>query len=405
MTTILQINVTANSTSTGRIAEDVGRLVLDKGWRSVIAYGRWANPSKSELVRIGGSFANNEHWLESRLFDNHGLASRLPTNIFIERIKVLNPDIIHLHNVHGYYLNYSTLFRYLSSIDTPVVWTLHDCWSFTGHCAYFDYVKCEKWKIGCCAPCPCKHDYPKAILMDSSKRNWVKKHDLILNKKEITIVPVSDWLSDLVKKSYLGVYPIKVIKNGINLETFKPIVDEIIFEKYGIKGCRYVLGVANVWDRRKGLADYQLLSQKLPKDLKIVLVGLKKNQISEVEKYGIIGIPRTESVTELAALYSGAEMLANLTYEDNYPTTNLESMACGTPVLTYKTGGSIESVTKDTGWIVEQGNIEMVAEIAASLSENNKNMRICCRKRAEELFDKNKCFEEYIKLYESILRR
>lgn len=403
MTTIVQINVTANWGSHGKIAEDIGKMVTNRNWRSIIAYGRYSNPSQNEVIRIGTDNSIRWHGLESRLFDNHGRASRLATRSFIHELEAIRPDLIHLHNIHGYYLNYQILFDYLSNRDIPVVWTLHDCWPFTGHCAYFDYVECDRWKSRCYAPCPGKSEYPKSCLFDSSSKNYTNKKRLFNSVKNLTIVPVSQWLGDMVKLSFLNKYPIHVIKNGIDLNTFNPSPSSDVRNKYNIGDNQYILGVASIWERRKGFDDFIKLAHELPKDIKIVLVGLDKCKLNIARNNGIIGIPRTENVKELVSLYSGADIFLNLTFEDNYPTTNLEAMACGTPVITYKTGGSPEAVTEETGWVVEKGDVDAVAKIITN--EDWKNKSNACRKRAEDCFDKNRCFEEYIKLYEGLLVR
>lgn len=405
MSRILQINITANWGSHGKIAEEIGNLAISRGWESYIAYGRWANPSKSKLIHIGSSFDEKCHGLQSRLFDNHGLASVLATKKFIKEIEKIKPDIIHLHNIHGYYLNYPILFDCLKQMQVPVVWTLHDCWPFTGHCAYFDFAKCERWKKGCYSPCPCKSEYPKAILCEATKRNYRLKKEVFNSVGNLTLVPVSDWLGSLSKESILKNYPIKVVKNGIDINVFKPADAIEVRKKYGIGFQPYLIGVASVWEKRKGFDDFLKLAKEISPKIKLVLVGLDKNKLSTAQQNGIIGIPRTENVNELTALYSGAEMFLNLTYEDNYPTTNLEAMACGTPVLTYRTGGSPEAVSPDTGWIAEKGDVEAVKDVITTLPINKESIRKACRKRAEEHFDKNKCFEEYMNLYESLLQK
>lgn len=405
MSRILQINITANWGSHGKIAEEIGNLAISRGWESYIAYGRWANPSKSKLIHIGSSFDEKCHGLQSRLFDNHGLASVLATKKFIKEIEKIKPDIIHLHNIHGYYLNYPILFDCLKQMQVPVVWTLHDCWPFTGHCAYFDFARCERWKAGCYSPCPCKSEYPKAILCEAAKRNYRLKKEVFNSVGNLTLVPVSDWLGSLSKESILKNYPIKVVKNGIDINVFKPADAIEVRKKYGIGFQPYLIGVASVWEKRKGFDDFLKLAKEISPKIKLVLVGLDKNKLSTAQQNGIIGIPRTENVNELTALYSGAEMFLNLTYEDNYPTTNLEAMACGTPVLTYRTGGSPEAVSPDTGWIVEKGDVEAVKDVITTLPINKESIRKACRKRAEEHFDKNKCFEEYMNLYESLIQK
>lgn len=401
---VLQINVTANSGSTGKIAEQIGRLVMAEGWQSMIAYGRYANPSESDLIRIGTKFDIIEHGIESRLLDNHGLASRRATKALIKQIKEINPDIIHLHNIHGYYINYQLLFEYLNKLDTPIVWTLHDCWPFTGHCAYFDFAKCAKWKTECYSPCPCKKNYPTTLIADRSKKNWKTKHQCFTSIREMVIVPVSNWLGALTRQSFLSQYHIRVIHNGIDLNVFHPTEDITeIKKRYGITGKHTILGVANVWNGRKGFADFIRLRKTLPQEYSIVLVGVSKKQQASLPT-GIIGIERTQDQKELAQVYSATDVFVNPTYEDNYPTTNLEAMACGTPVITYKTGGSPESLSKDTGLVVEQGDINGLVNAIHEVCENGKAYYTeKCHTWAEEHFDMHQCFEAYIKLYKEIV--
>lgn len=396
MPTLLQINSSANASSHGKIAEAVGLLAMKLGWRSVIAYGRRMNPSKSELIHIGTSFDLKEHGLESRLLDNQGLASRNATKEFLKQVEEIKPDLIQLHNIHGYYLNYKLLFEYLNSHNIPVVWTLHDCWSFTGHCAHFVTAGCEKWKTGCHS-CPLKGDYPKSFV-DRSKRNYFLKKSLFGENNNLHIVAVSEWLAGLVKQSYLKEKELTVIKNGVDLELFKPI-DSNRYSKISI------LGVSGVWTKEKGLYDIFELWEKLDKNkYEITLVGLSSEQISKLPR-GIRGIQRTESITELTKLYSSSTVLINPTYADTFPTVNLEALACGTPVVTYRTGGSPEAIDEKTGIVVDQGNVNALAEAIETICLRDRNqLRVYCRSRAEKKFNRNDRFDDYMNLYKRILK-
>lgn len=397
---LLQINVTANWGSTGKIAEEIGKLAMKNGWRSVIAYGRNVRPSENELIRIGSDWYVKEHVLESRLLDRHGLASRLPTKRFIKLIDELKPDIVHLHNIHGYYLNYKLLFEYLTREKIPIVWTLHDCWPFTGHCGYFDLVDCERWQVGCSAPCPCKKSYPTSLLLDRCEKNWKQKNAAFSSVRNMTLVPVSKWLGRLVKLSFLGEYPERIIYNGIDVDLFRP--QEIVPFLPGmdrVKGRKIVLGVASIWDRRKGLNDFVRLRELLSDEFLIVLVGVSEEQMQSLP-CGVIGVRRTQNQQELAQLYSIAEVFVNPTYEDNFPTTNLEALSCGTPVITYRTGGSPESIDEETGAVVEQGDIEAVVSAINRFTKLDRyTLSITCRKRALKLFDAKNAFAQYISLY------
>ncbi|WP_289766186.1 glycosyltransferase [Bacteroides acidifaciens] len=398
MPTLLQINVTANWGSTGKIAEDIGKLAIEAGWDSWIAYGRGNPTSQSNLIRIGNDWDMRIHGLQSRLFDNHGLASKKVTEDFIHRIKEINPDIIHLHNIHGYYLNYQILFRYLKEYDVPIIWTLHDCWPFTGHCAYYDFAKCSRWQTEC-HDCPQLKSYPASLWRDRSTKNFFTKKDSFLGCRNLTFVPVSDWLNGELKKSFLSGYPAVTIHNGIDLSVFTPA--ETVKEDSTQK---IILGVASVWDKRKGLEEFVRLRKLLPENYHITLVGLSNDQISTLPD-GITGIRRTENVRQLADLYSMADVFVNPTLEDNFPTTNLEALACGTPVITYRTGGSPEAIDDTTGFIVDYQDVEALARQIVTVCETNAISANVCRKRAENFYNKKIVFQQYISLYNHLLQQ
>lgn len=396
---VLQINSVCGIGSTGRIATDLHKILIENGHESYIAYGRDDARGCDTSIRIGNKFDNYMHAVKTRLFDKHGFGSKRATIEFIKNVEMLDPDIIHLHNIHGYYINIELLFDYLKKADKPVVWTLHDCWSFTGHCAYFDYVGCDKWKTGC-YDCPEKTSYPASRLMDNSKDNYQKKKDIFSALKNLTIVTPSEWLAGLVKQSYLREYPVEVINNGIDLNVFKPTQSDFR-KRYDLENKFIILGVASTWDRRKGLIHFIRLSEKLKNDESIVLVGLSEKQIKELPK-NIIGITRTNNVNELAEIYSAADVFFNPTLEDNFPTTNLEALACGTPVITFDTGGSVESIDENSGFVIKSKDELQLLEKIISV-KNNKILNTNCTKRAA-LFDKNKKFYEYIKLYKNKLK-
>lgn len=399
---LLQINSTLNWGSTGRIAEEIGQAAMANDWDSSIAYGRYANATQSHPIQIGNKWDVYSHVLQTRLFDRHGLASVGATKQLIEQLKGLNPDIIHLHNIHGYYLNYPLLFEYLAAANRPVVWTLHDCWLFTGHCSYYSAYGCQRWKM-LCHHCPQKKEYPQSLLLDRSSFNFREKLAAFTSVKSLTLVPVSQWLANEVKQSFLKDFPIRVIHNGIDTNVFTPqTVDK---KSVGIGAKFMILGVASVWSPRKGLDDFIRLRKLLPDDCLIVLLGLTDKQIKKLPA-GIVGIKRTNSVQELAQYYSAADVFFNPTWEDNFPTTNLEALSCGTPVVTYRTGGSVEAIDADTGFVVEQGDLTSVVDIVRKLQESGKDsFRDACRSRAVRMFDKNGRYAEYIHLYNELLGR
>lgn len=395
MPTLLQINITANWGSTGKIAEAIGRAVVAHGWESYIAYGRWSNPSQSHLIKVGGRWDKYFHFAEQRIRDNEGLCSRGATKKLIRQIEKIKPDVVQLHNIHDHYLNYRLLFEYLNQKDIKVVWTFHDCWAFAGHCFHFVTKGCEKWKTGC-YECPMRNVLPKTVL-DRSRKNYELKKGLFGGCKNLTIVPCSDWMAGFVQQSFLKDKRIEVIKNGVDLSVFKPVEDRKKDGNYG------VLAVSSVWNEEKGLYDIFKLREILPKEYSITLVGLSAKQMVQLPS-GIIGLQRTQNVQELVRLYSQANVLINPTYADTFPTVNLEALACGTPVITYRTGGSPEAISPATGVVVEQCDVAGGAEAIRGICDNGKDYYIeACRKRAEEFFDKDKCFKKYVDLYEELV--
>lgn len=394
MPKLLQVNVTANWGSTGKIAESIGICAIQNGWESNIAYGRFANSSCSNLIRIGSFVDTYWHYGVQRIFDNEGLCSKTATRKFIAEIKRIDPDIIQLHNIHDHYQNYQILFEYLNSTDIKVVWTFHDCWAFTGHCFHFATKQCDRWKTGC-HHCPLKNEYPKT-LMDSSVRNYELKKTLFSQNQNLTIVSCSNWIADFVKQSFLYDKKIYTIHNGVDIETFSPKPTFRENNKFRI------ITVSNVWTKEKGLYDIYKLREMLPTDVEIKMVGLSQKQIKSLP-VGIKGLQRTQNVQELVLLYNEADVLINPTYADTFPTVNLEALACGTPVITYQTGGSPEAVDEKTGVVVPQGDVKALADAIRKLREQPL-VAHDCRKRAETYFDKSKCFEQYIDLYNQLLK-
>ena len=393
---ILMINSVCGIGSTGRICTDLADLLEKQGHEVKIAYGRGNVPEKYEryAVRIGTDADVRLHGVKTRLLDRHGFGSRAATVKFIEWVESYSPDVIHLHNVHGYYVNIEVLFKYLRRCEKKIIWTLHDCWTFTGHCSYFDYVGCEKWKTECFA-CPQVKEYPKSFLIDSSKTNFADKKELFTNIPNMMLVTPSVWLKNVVGSSFLGEYPIQVIPNGIDISVFNPTESDFR-EKNQLTDKKIILGVANIWDRRKGLDTFAELSKKLDEKYKIVLVGLSKKQIKALPQ-NILGIERTDSVKQLCEIYTAADVFVNPTMEDNYPTVNMEAIACGTPVVTFRTGGSPEMLDPLTGVVVERNDIDSLEnEIKRITNESVFDKNNCVQRSAE--FDKNKCFGKYVEL-------
>lgn len=392
---LVQINTVCN-TSTGKIMADIQVEANQNGYQTLSIYGRRKGYQNLNCVKVGGIFSFIYHIFLTTFFDRHGYGSYWKTKKMVKILREEKPDIIHLHNIHGYYLNYPVLFQYLKNEYTgKIFWTFHDCWPFTGHCPYFTEVDCNKWKTHC-NHCPNKTKYPFSILMDRSFKNYQKKKEMFTGLKNLTIITPSDWLNKLVKQSFLKEYPVVTIHNGINLEIYKKTVDQSILEKYNISNDKKILlGVANIWEPRKGLLDFIELSNIIPHDFQIVLVGLTPKQIKKLPS-NIIGITRTENQSDLVKLYSISKFFINPTYEDNYPTVNLESLACQTKVITYNTGGCVEQITKENGYIIKKcsSRKKNVENILKCILENDKK-----EIHTNINLDKKIMAKEIIKLY------
>lgn len=410
MKKLLQINpVLRVSTSTGRIMQEIGELAMRNGWESYIAYSRGRDgikPCTSKLVPVGNKWSVAWHGVKTRLLDAHGLASSGATRQFIKQIEQIKPDVIHIHNIHGYFLNYRILFDYLSKCDIPVVWTVHDCWLYTGHCYYYSYIQCNRWQTGC-HDCPQRREFPTSLWHDRSEKNYEDKRKAFTSmpKDRLVIVPVSQWICDEMQKSFFRGYDFRVIHNGINTEVFRVYDSQETRKKYGLGNKHVLLGVASIWSKEKGLDDFVQMAKLLHEDEIIVLVGIKPEEKKKLPAK-IVGIARTENIQQLAALYAAADAFINPTWQDNYPTVNMEAIACGTPVVTYRTGGSVEAVTEETGFVVEQGDVRGLLEAAHRVEQQGKAYyQHRCREYALAHFKKEDRYADYIRLYDELTMR
>lgn len=403
MPKLLQIAVEGNTGSTGTIAESIGVLSMQNGWESYIAHGRFSRSSKSKIIKVGNYLDIMLHGLETRLFDRHGLGSCKATKILIKHIKDIKPDIIHLHHLHGYYINIEVLFDFLAKESIPIVWTFHDCWSITGHCCHFDFIKCDKWKTEC-NHCPQKKEYPASFLIDRSRENYKLKKELFTSVPNMLVVPVSNWLDGIVNDSFMGDISRHVIYNGVDVDLFTPISNHNnVKEKLNIGNSFMILGVASPWGKRKGLNDFIKLSKSIGKNNIIVLVGLNKSQIKKLPPT-IIGLARTENQQQLRDLYATADVFLNLSVEETFGLTTAEALACGTPAVVYNATACPEVVDADTGIIVNKNDIDGLLAAIETIKKKGENYySVACRERAVKFFNKNDRFNEYIDLYEEML--
>lgn len=397
---VAEINM-VTSGSTGKIMLQIATCARERG-HTVYTYSPasddTANPMPPPPAGHRYYGTPRERWLHKlvgRVLGVNGHLSYRGTRKMIREMKKNGVELLHLHNLHDYCVHFPSLFRYIKKNNIRVIWTLHDCWTFTGHCAYFDAVNCEKWKTGC-FDCPIHENYPRSRVDDSAFL-YRKKKAWFTDVKDLTVVTPSNWLADLVKQSFLGEYPVKVIGNGIDLSVFRP-TESAVRERYGCEGKFLLLGVASWWSKRKGMDVFRELSKRLPENYKIVLVGTLDRMEAPLPEE-ILHIPSTQNQRELAELYSAADLFVIPTYEDNYPTVNMEALACGTPVVTFRTGGSSESIDSTCGSVVERGDIDALEKEIVRVCMEHPYSKEACLAHAEA-FDMYKCFGEYVELYE-----
>lgn len=393
---VFQIN-TCGNLSTGGLAVEIARGLIRRGDDSIVAYARNKIAQDVPCYKIGNQFDVLFHAVMTRLTDRTGFFSKDATCKLIDEIKGYNPDIIQLHNLHGYYLNIQMLFDFLKEYQKPVVWTLHDCWAFTGHCAYFDYVQCEKWKEEC-YKCPNRLQYPKSFI-DNASENYEKKKNLFTSVTNLTLVVPSVWLRERVEKSFLQSFPVKVVYNGIDLEQFNYEVKKMQFrQKNHIDDKIIILGVASVWSERKGLETFVQLSKRLPEPYRIVLVGLNAKQKKKLPP-NIIGIERVESKKELAEIYADADIFLNPSKEETFGLTTIEALACGTYSIVLRDTACAEIAELNGGKVVD-GTIESIERAIYSANKVIDKPQI-----DERLFSKEVYVEKMLDIYNHCLTK
>lgn len=398
---VFQLNTYCGVKSTGRIALEIARLVEADGGACRIGYGVPGIVPEAErfAVRVGTAWERKLHGAARKLLDAEGYGSPLGTAALIREMRQFSPDIIHLHNLHGCYLNLPMLFSYLRGAGVPVVWTLHDCWPFTGHCAYFDFCGCDRWRTECHA-CPQQHSYPVCMGLDGSRRNYRMKKRLFSPLESLTFVAPCQWMTGPLRNSFLGAHSVRVIPNGVNRSVFRPTPSDLR-RAYGLEGVRVILAVASEWDERKGLRYLIQAAEKMGERYRFVVIGLEEEQLAALPP-GMLGLRRTRDADELAAWYTAADCFANPTLEDNMPMVNLEALACGTPIAVFRTGGCPEAVGGEAcGRVVEKGDVEALCGALAELSAKKPSLTQACLARARQ-FDANEAFLSYLSLYKEL---
>lgn len=394
MPVLLQINATANWGSTGRIAEQLGNKVMENGWHSYIAYGRYSNSSNSNLIRVGSKINPYIHYLQHYIFDKEGRASRKATLDLIKKIDRIKPDIIHLHNIHDHWLNYELLFSYISQTNIKTIWTFHDFWAITGHCAHFIHYNCHKWKDVCC-------NCPATPLIDNSKNNYLLKKGIFSSYDNLNIVAVSDWVKSHLDFSFLKQKNIHTIPNGIDLSIFKPSAKRFINER--IKDKFVILSVASQWKFGKGFNDFIKMSKLLKDDEIIVLVGVN-GKLKKMLPSNILGVDRTDCNEDLVSLYSTADVVTSFSSAETFGMTVIEGFACGTPAVVYNNTALPYLITEDTGIVVP--NKDYIAAYNAIQTIKNKGRSYYkdkCINYVKTKYGLQANLEKYYNLYESLL--
>lgn len=387
----VQLNVTCGVGSTGKICLAVSELLWDKGIENYVLFSEGDSDYKYG-VKYADKLEIKLEALKSRTFGNYGFNSKKLTERLISKLDEIEPDIVHLHNLHGHGCNLEMLFNYFKEKKIKLFWTFHDCWAFTGYCPHYDMIGCDKWQEQC-SDCPQKGAY--SFFFDKSDKLYTKKQKLF-SDLDLTIITPSRWLESQVKKSFLRKYPVKVINNGIDLDIFKPRESDFR-DKYGLRDKFIISGVAFNWDERKGIDVFGCLARELPDDCRIVLVGTDANS-KKLLPDNVITIDRTENQTQLAEIYSACDLFVNATREDTFPTVNIEALACGTPVLTFNTGGSSEIIDCTCGMTVEKNDVESLYDAVLYIKEKRPFSKEDCLKRSADYRKEDK-FREYADLY------
>ncbi len=404
---VLFINTVCGRSSTGGIVRDIADLLYENGDEAMCLYGRYTAPAHLNALRIDTKLAVYFHVLITRLFDRQGFGSVRATKKAIKAIEEYRPDVIHLHNLHGSYLNIRLLFSYLKKSNIPVVWTLHDCWPFTGHCTHYIYDHCEKWKDCSCDRCPRKTEYPASFLLDRSKKNIAQKREIFTGCDNLVITTVSDWLADQARQSFLKGYPVRRIYNGVSLSQFAP-TETKMREQLGItRDQTMILCVTDGWSKRKGLdhiikAAEEIRSRELP--YRIVMVGVQDSVRKQLPPE-IIALSRTDNRQQLVELYSCADVLWNPSPAETFGLVNVEAMACGTPVITMDTTACPETIDETCGRVIHtDGNVveEFLAAVQ-SLGSQGPSIMTACTERAKA-FSKEKSYSNYLELYKEMMQ-
>lgn len=394
---VLQINTVYGVGSTGKIVRQLHDLCVAHGMECLVGHRDNGKHPLYDVLEISGRFDGRVHGFLARMTMLKGCFSYFKTQKFLRKIKKYHPDIIHLHNLHGSYIHIGALMKYIKKERIPVVFTLHDCWAFTAICPHFSLAKCDRWKSGC-GHCPQRRKYSSA-LFDLSHTMWKNKKRWFSGVPQMTVVTPSAWLADLAQQSILGQYPVQVIHNGIDLSVFSPVASDFR-ARHNLENKKIVLAVSFGWSYEKGLDVMIALAERLPSDYQIVLVGTDETTDNQLPK-NILSIHRTNNQKELAAIYSAADIFVNPTREEVFGLVNVEALACGTPVVTFRTGGSPECINETCGSVVSIDDVDAMEQEIIRICTEHPYTQGDCLNHAKD-FDKNECQKKYMELYHSM---
>lgn len=392
---VLFVNLVYAVGSTGKIITDMMEVLKRSGHDARALYGAGEKSDDPDAVRVSGKPGYYFHNAVSRFTDHAGLYSWAATRKLIREIRAFSPDVIHLHTLHGFYVNYEMLFRFLKQAGVPVIWTLHDCWAFTGHCTHFSQANCTQWQT-LCRNCRLLCRYPHCYGRGDVTRNYLRKKAAFTGVKNLTLTTPSQWLADQAAHSFLRDYPCVVVPNGIDRAVFHPRPSGLR-AAYHLQDKKIILGVANAWNARKGLPDMLTLAERLGAAYQIVLIGLTERQLPHIPP-NVLGLLRTADRTELAQWYTAADVFVNPTYEETFGLTTVEAQACGTPAVVYATDGCPETLLTEDSVLVAQGDREALVRAVREVAQRG----VCVDDHAADRLDKNRAYEKYIQLYERV---
>ncbi len=394
---VLQINANYGFGSTGLIVKDISDMLTQEGYESFCAYQK-SSERISSGYQIGKPIDWKIHAVLCRIFGRQGYYSSLATKKLLLYIDSIKPDIVHLHNLHSNYINISILLHYLAENDIATVITMHDCWYFTGKCFHYADCDCDGFTHGC-GNCKKKSAPPRSYLFDWSAWSLKNKNELLHSIPRLKIVGCSEWICKEAKRSFLEDCNISCIYNGVNTEIFRPSKSNVR-KKYGLKeDTLLVMGMANKWLLPSNINIIDAFHDLT--GVTLMIVGCTESQMLLLQKYGekVVGIGFINDRETLAEIYSAADVFINLTHADTLPTVNMESICCGTPVITYDSCGSPELVSEGTGIIVKEGDKAGIIEAIKCISKLNREL---CRKKGLEDFDKTNCYKKYIEIYQQL---